>query len=63
MSVHSRLGAPANQEAMQREIAERDMYIRDRERQVKGSSESVSGVVMGFMYLLGRNAIAPSIRG
>ena len=40
VSVHSRLGAmpPTNPEAMQREMAERDMYIRDRERQVNTSS-------------------------
>ena len=36
VSVHSRLGAmPRNAEVMQREMAERDMFIRDRERQVK----------------------------
>ena len=35
VSVHSRLGAmPGNAEVMQRELAERDMFMRDRDRQV-----------------------------
>lgn len=35
VSVHSRLGAmPRTAEVMQREMAERDMFMRDRERQV-----------------------------
>jgi len=42
VSVHSRLGAmppPANEDPMQRELAERDMYMRDRERQVSWHTE------------------------
>lgn len=53
VSVHSRLGAmpPRNAEVIQREMAERDMYMRDRERQVR-LSINVSTLFVGCSYLL-----------
>ena len=48
VSVHSRLGAmppPANEDPMHRELAERDMYMRDRERQASCYTDSTLGSV------------------